>query len=99
MKHVSVVEVYTTNFSLSIFLPKIYENFMYIEKMYFNESLKSFSQQLLVEVSYCIFNFLSVLKQLDCYYNEYPVMQRFSLYLKLTLKPALFSVFLLLLER
>ena len=35
MKHVIVVEVYTTKFFHSLFLLKIYENLMSIEKMYF----------------------------------------------------------------
>ena len=41
MKPVSVVEVYTTKFSHSLFLLKIKENSMSIEKMYSNESRKN----------------------------------------------------------
>ena len=75
MKPVSVVEVYTTKFSYSLSLLKIYENLMSIEKMYYNESRKSLSQQLLFEVSVFRFHFVSALQYLDCYDNEYPVTQ------------------------
>ena len=66
---------------------------MPIEKMYSNESRKSWSQQHLFEVSLFQFYFVSEVQYLDCYYNEYPVKQTASLYLKLPLKPAVFSVF------
>ena len=57
MKHESAVELYTTKFSYSISLLKIKESLMSIEKMYFNDSQKSLSQQLLVEISLCRFHF------------------------------------------
>ena len=38
MEHVSAVEVYTTKFSHSMFLLRIWENFMPTEKVHFNES-------------------------------------------------------------
>ena len=47
MKPVSLVKVYTTKLSYSLFLLKILGNFMSSEKMSCNESLKSVSQQLL----------------------------------------------------
>ena len=62
--------------------------------MYCNESQKSLSRQLLFEVSLFMFHFVSAL-----YYNEHPVKETVSLYLKLLLKPVFFSVFFLLLER
>ena len=77
MRPVSVVEVYTTKFSYSLSLLKIYENLMSIEKMYCNESQKSLSQQLLFEVSVFRFHFVSALQYLGCYDNEYPVTQTF----------------------
>ena len=40
-----VVEVYTTKFSNSLFLQKLYENLMSIEIIYCNESQKLLSQQ------------------------------------------------------
>ena len=63
---------------------------MYIEKIYCNESQKQLSQQLLFEASLLSFRFISALQYLDCYYNEYAVMQTASLYLKLPLNFALF---------
>ena len=72
---------------------------MPIDKMYSNESRKSLSQQPLLEVSLFGFYFVSALQYLDCHYNEYPMKQTAPLCLKLPLKPALFSVFLLFLER
>ena len=45
----SVADVYTTKFSHSLLLLKTYENLVSIEKMYCNESQKSFSQQLLFD--------------------------------------------------
>ena len=67
--------------------------------MYYNEYRKSLNQQLLCKVSLFWFQFVSALQYLNCYYNEYSVKQTASLYLKLPLKPALFSAFLLFLER
>ena len=56
---------------------------MSIEKMYCNESRISLTQQLLFEVSLSRFHFVSALQYLE--YNEYPVKQTASLYLKLPL--------------
>ena len=101
VKPVSVVEIYAIKFSHSLILLKIWENFMSIEKMRSNKSQKSLSQQLLFKVSLFQFDFVSAFQYLDCCYNEYPVKQTTSLYLKLPLKPAFFfffSLFLLFLE-
>ena len=59
---------------------------------------KSLSQQPLFEVSLFRFNFVSALYYLDCYYNEYPVKQTTSIFMKLPLKPAFFSMLLLFLD-
>ena len=48
MSLVSVVEVYTTKFSHCLFLLKIYENLMSIEKMHCNGSQNSLSPQILL---------------------------------------------------
>ena len=40
---------------------------MSIEKMYCNESLKSLSQQLFIEILLFWFHSISVLQYLDCY--------------------------------
>ena len=53
---------------------------MSIEKMYCNESRKSLSQQLLLEVSIFRFHFISALQYLYCYNNEYLMKQTASLY-------------------
>ena len=55
--------------------------------MYFNESRKSLSRQILFKVSLLWFHFVSTLQYLDCCYNEYPVKQTASFYLELPLKP------------
>ena len=47
MKPVSVVEVYTTKFSHSLFLLKILENLISVEKIYSSESHNSLSRQIL----------------------------------------------------
>ena len=92
MKPVSLIKVYTTKFSYSLFLLKIKENLMSIEKIFCNESQKSLSQYLFFEVSLFRFQFLPAIKYWDCYYNEYPVKQIVSLYLKLPFKPVFFKV-------
>ena len=63
---------------------------MSIEKMYFNESRKSFSQQLLFEFSLFRFHFVSAFLYLDYFYKKYPVKQTASLHLKLLLKSTFF---------
>ena len=93
MKPVSAVEIYAIKFSHSLILLKIWENFMSIEKMRSNKSQKSLRQQLLFKVSLFQFAFVSAFQYLDCCYNEYPVKQTTSLYLKLPLKPAFFFFF------
>ena len=91
MKHVSVVEVYTTKFSHSLFLLKIEENLMSVEKMYCNGSGKSLTPQLLFEVFYLGFIlFLHFSIYLDCYCKECLLKQIASLCLRLSLKSALF---------
>ena len=67
--------------------------------MYSSQSQTSLSQQPLFEVSLFAFHIASALQYLDYCYGEYPVKQTVFLYLKLPLKPSLFSVFLLFLER
>ena len=62
--------------------------------MYCYKSAKLLSQQPLFEVSLFRFHFVSAFQYLECYYNEYPVKHKASQYLKLPLKPALFSVLL-----
>ena len=96
VKPVSVFECYTTVFSQSLFLLKIWENVMPIAKKYCNQSRKSMSQQLLFEVSLLMFHFASALQYLEGNCNEYLVEQKMMLYLKLILKIAFsYNVFLI----
>ena len=64
-----------------------------IDKMHCNEFQKSLSQQLFFEFYFFMFYFFPALQCLDRYYNENPVKQTASLYMKLPLKPVFFSMF------
>ena len=70
---------------------------MSIEKIHVSESRKPLSRRLLFNFSLFRLHFVSALHNLDCCYNEYPVKQTASYYLELSLKPAFFRVFLILL--
>ena len=56
---------------------------MSIEKMFCNESQKSLSQLLLLQISLLGFHLVSTSQYLDSYYNKYPVNQTALLCLKL----------------
>ena len=80
MKLVNIFEVYTTKFSYSLLFTI---NLGKLRKMYCSENhRKSSTQQLFFEFSLFRFCFVSPLLYLDRYYNEYPVKQTASLYLK-----------------
>ena len=72
---------------------------MSVTEKYCNGSQKLSTQQLLFKGSLFMFHFVSALYYLDFYYIEYPVKQPAFLHLKLPLKLALLSMFLLFLER
>ena len=63
--------------------------------MYCNEFWKSLSQQLLLEVSFFRFHFVSALQHLDCFYKEYPVKQTAKVILEIGFETSI-NVFLLL---
>ena len=71
MKPVSVIEVYTTKISHSLFLLKFEENLMSIEKPCYSDSQNSLRWQLLFEVYLFKFHLVSALQYLDCYCNKY----------------------------
>ena len=49
---------------------------MSVEKIFFDESQKLLSHQLLLKISCFRFHFVSALQYLDCYYIEYPVSSK-----------------------
>ena len=86
MNPVSVFEAYLRKVSHSLLFTKKLRKLDVYWKIVFQWILKT--------IESTTFN-----QYLDCHYNEYPVKQTPLLYLKFPLKPAFFSVFLLLMER
>ena len=85
------VEACKWSFLIACFYWKFRKTWYLLKKTYCNESQKLSSQQ----VFFFRFNFVSPLQFLHCYYNEYPVKQTATFYIKFPLKPTFFSVFCL----